>query len=78
MADELGHRLLGHPRPLGKNADGRAGVVEVLEDRSVGRADGAVTGLRRARGRSRGVTVQVGFRPDFIAPRVPQQAVWLI
>jgi len=24
------------------------------------------------------VTVQVGFRPDFIAPRVPQQAVWLI
>jgi hypothetical protein len=29
--DEFGHRLLGHLRPGGEEADGRSGVVEVLE-----------------------------------------------
>ena len=36
VGHELGHRLLGHVRALGEDADPRAGVVEVLEDVAVG------------------------------------------
>jgi hypothetical protein len=39
MGDELTHRLLGHLRPLGEDADPRAAVVEELEDVSVRDAD---------------------------------------
>jgi hypothetical protein len=37
VAHELGHRLLGHLRPVGQGADRGAGVVQVLEHRAVRR-----------------------------------------
>jgi hypothetical protein len=39
MGDEVGHRLLRHPRPVGEDAHARACVVEELEHGAVGRAD---------------------------------------
>jgi hypothetical protein len=43
--DELRHGLLGHLRARRERADGRAGVVQVLEHRAVGRAHEAVATL---------------------------------
>jgi hypothetical protein len=43
VLDELGHRLLGHAGALGQHADGRAGVVEKLEDGGVRRSHRIVT-----------------------------------
>ena len=39
VRDQLAHRLLGHPRPLGQHADARPVVVEPDEHVAVGRPD---------------------------------------
>jgi hypothetical protein len=48
VRDELGHRLLGDLGAFGEHADGGAGVVEVLEDRTVYGPDGAVAAFGQA------------------------------
>jgi hypothetical protein len=57
VSDELGHGPFGHLGPLGQQADGCPGVVEVLEDSrfwlvlTPGGTDGAVLPCRVRDGR---------------------------
>ena len=48
VLNELRHGLLGHLGPLGEEAHGCSGVVEVLEDRAVCRADHPVPPFRQS------------------------------